>query len=667
MKRYSSIWLIATVLAALPLSSAVAQKRQMEALNRGLVAVSSRKGVYLSWRLLGTDSADVAFHVYRNGARVTDTPITAGTNYFVPKGKAADSYAVAAVVGGAESEPCAAIKPFPKNRQYLSVPINPPKGGKVPGVTDKNGKAGPAVSFTYSANDASVGDLDGDGEYEIVLKWDPDNSKDNAHAGYTGNVILDAYKLDGTQLWRIDLGRNIRAGAHYTQFLVYDYDGDGKAEVVLKTADGTVDGTGAVIGDADADWRESTWGKILDGPEFLTVFEGATGKALDTVPFVAERGAVKDWGDDYGNRCDRFLAGTAYLDGVRPSIIEGRGYYAKTTVTAYDFRDGKLSVRWSFVATKDNLPEYMAQGNHSLTVGDVDGDGCDEIVYGSIGIDHDGSPMYSTGLGHGDALHLGDFDPTRPGLEVFDIHEHKEAAYNAEVHDPATGEILAGARIGDFDCGRGVVADVDPRYPGAEWWAARVGMYTIKGQQLSDEGHTPSMNFAIWWDGDLLRELNDDTTISKWDYEHGTSKVLLTAAADCLSNNGTKANCCLQVDLFGDWREEVIWRSFNNKELRIYTTTDSTDYRIPTLMHDSMYRVSISAQNSAYNQPPHPSFFLGDGMTLPRPMPELYLAGIDEPPAAVVMTGAESAVPAIATEDAHDDGAGDAAAPLAAE
>lgn len=634
MKRVAIVRLfLAAALSVAMALPAFSEKRQVEALNRGLIAVSSRKGVYLSWRLLGNDDANVAFHVYKNGERITDKPLTGGTNYFVAKGKASDTYAVSAVVGDTENEPCTAIKPFPKNRQYISIPINQPKGGTVSGVVDKNGKTGPKVSFMYTANDASCGDLDGDGEYEIVLKWDPDNSKDNSQSGYTGPVILDAYKLDGTQLWRINLGKNIRAGAHYTQFLVYDYDGDGKAEVVMKTADGTVDGTGAVIGDGNADWREGTWGKVLSGPEYLTVFEGETGKALDSIPFVAERGAVDDWGDGYGNRCDRFLCGTAYLDGIHPSIIEGRGYYAKTTVTAYDYQNGKLSVRWAFSATKDHLAEYMGQGNHSLTVGDVDNDGFDEIVYGSIGIDHDGSPLYSTTLGHGDALHLSDLDPSRPGLEVFDIHEHKQAAYNAEVHDPATGEILAGARVGDFDCGRGVAADVDPRFPGAEWWASRVGMYTIKGQQISDEGHTPAMNFAIWWDGDLLRELNDDTTISKWDYTNRTSKVLLSAQVDCLSNNGTKANCALQADLFGDWREEVIWRSFSNKELRIYTTTAETEYRIPTLMHDTHYRVSVSAQNSAYNQPPHTSFFLGDGMSLPLAQPEIYLAGSESAPA----------------------------------
>ncbi|MCR5723575.1 MAG: rhamnogalacturonan lyase [Treponema sp.] len=618
---------LAAVLAAAAAIPAAAEKRQMEALNRGLAAVSTRKGVFLSWRLLGNDSKDVAFHVYQNGSRITSEPLTGATCYVVPKGKPGDSFAVSAVTAAGEEEPCAAVQPFAKKKPYISIPINQPKGGKVAGVPDKSGKVGPEVTYSYNANDASCGDLDGDGEYEIILKWDPDNSKDNSQSGYTGQVFLDAYKLDGTQLWRIDLGKNIRAGAHYTQFLVYDYDGDGKAEVVLKTADGTVDGTGAVIGDKDADWRESTWGKVLNGPEYLTVFEGATGKALESIPFVAERGSVDSWGDGYGNRCDRFLCGTAYLDGVHPSIIEGRGYYAKTTITAYDWRDGKLSVRWAFSAARDNLPDYMGQGNHSLSVCDVDGDGYDEIVYGSITIDHDGKPMYSTKLGHGDALHVSDLDPTRPGMEVFDIHEDKRASYNAEVHDAATGEILAGAHVGAFDCGRGVAADVDPRYPGAEWWASRVGMYTIKGEQISDEGHTPPMNFAIWWDGDLLRELNDDTTITKWDYKNATGKILLSTAMDCLSNNGSKANCALQADLFGDWREEVIWRSFNNKELRIYMTTDTTEYRIPTLMHDSQYRVSVSAQNSAYNQPPHTSYFLGEGMTLPVPQPEIYLAG----------------------------------------
>jgi rhamnogalacturonan endolyase len=299
-------------------------------------------------------------------------------------------YFVRPVVGGIEqgSSETYVLPANSPTRQYLSVPLERPAGGTVivpPGtLTPPSG----SLNFTYSANDASVGDLDGDGEYEIVLKWEPSNAQDNANEGLTGNVLVDAYKLDGTRLWRIDLGRDIRAGAHYTQFLVYDFDGDGRAEVVMKTADGTVDGAGYVIGNATADFRDgytgpgdSRWGRILTGPEYLTVFDGRSGAARSTINFSPPRGSVNSWGDSYGNRVDRFLAAVAYLDGVRPSIVMARGYYAKTRLTAYDWRDGQLTQRWVFDSTTSGNGIYGGQGNHNLSVGDIDSDGKDEIVY----------------------------------------------------------------------------------------------------------------------------------------------------------------------------------------------------------------------------------------------------------------------------------------------
>ena len=278
----------------------------------------------------------------------------------------------------------------------------------------------------YSANDASVGDVDGDGQYEIILKWDPSNSRDNSQAGVTGNVYIDAYRLGGQRLWRIDLGRNIRAGAHYTQFQVYDYDGDGRAEVAMKTADATVDGTGRVIGNAGADHRNSG-GYILTGPEFLTMFNGLTGAAMSTVNYEPGRGNVASWGDSYGNRVDRFLAATAYLDGQRPSLIMARGYYTRATIAAWDFRNGTLTRRWLYDSGNSNVGAY-GQGNHNLSVADVDADGRQEIVYGSATINDNGAFMYRTGFGHGDALHVGDFVTSRAGLEVFTIHEPGNAA-----------------------------------------------------------------------------------------------------------------------------------------------------------------------------------------------------------------------------------------------
>jgi hypothetical protein len=583
-----------------------AAPRQMERLNRGLVAIKVEEGVYLSWRLLGSEPESVAFHVYRDGKRVTPSPLTAGTNWLDPEGTAESEYDVRAVHDGREEPLPETVKVWDTN--YLTVPLQKPQGGTTPD----------GVEYTYSANDASAGDVDGDGEYEIVLKWDPSNSHDNAHRGYTGNVYLDAYKLNGTLLWRIDLGRNIRAGAHYTQFMVYDFDGDGKAEVACKTADGTVDGTGRVIGDASADYR-NTDGFILEGPEYLTLFEGLTGKALATVDYDPPRGNVADWGDSKGNRVDRFLACVAYLDGVRPSLVMCRGYYTRTVLAAYNWRDGRLTKVWTFDSNTPGNEGYAGQGNHNLGVGDVDGDGKDEIVYGSCVIDHDGTGLYTTGLGHGDAMHLGKLIPGRPGLEVFQVHENPSHA-GIEMHDAGTGELLWGVPSSK-DIGRGTCADLDPRYEGEECWADG-RLYSSSGELISDIPPS-SANFAIWWDGDLLRELLDKNRIDKWDYLNRKTDNLLTAEG-CSANNGTKATPCLQADLFGDWREEVVWRTEDSTALRIYTTVDPTEHRIYTLMHDPVYRLGIAWQNTAYNQPPHTGFYLGTGMEKP-PKPNIYL------------------------------------------
>ena len=309
------------IIAALLLFSVQASAQfQMERLSRGVVAVrTSGSQVYVGWRLFGTDASGTAFNLYRssNGGAaqlLNGTPLTGSTNFVDTSAPTTQSnaYFVRAVVNGIEQAASASFT-LPANaptQQYLEIPLQIPPGGTTPS----------GESYTYTANDLSVGDLDGDGELEYVLKWDPTNAKDNSQSGYTGNVFLDAYELNGTRLWRIDLGRNIRAGAHYTQFMVYDFDGDGRAEVMCKTADGTRSGTGQVIGNASADHRNSS-GYILAGPEFLTVFNGQTGAVLATANYVPARGNVGDWGDTYGNRVDRFLAGVAYLDGQRPSAI----------------------------------------------------------------------------------------------------------------------------------------------------------------------------------------------------------------------------------------------------------------------------------------------------------------------------------------------------------
>lgn len=570
---------------------------QAEKLDRGVISVRSGNGNLVQWRLLGTDPQNVGFHVYRDGTRLTSSPITSSTNYLDQGASSSARYTVRAVVNGSEQAASAPSLTF--GNGYLDVPISKP-------------------GSDYTANDASVGDLDGDGDLDIVLKWDPTNAKDNSQSGVTGNVYLDGYRLDGTRLWRIDLGRNIRAGAHYTQFQVYDYDGDGAAEVAVKTADGTRSGTGQVIGNANADHRNSA-GYVLDGPEFLTVFEGSDGRIGDTVDYVPARGSVSSWGDSYGNRVDRFLAGTAYLDGVHPSVIMARGYYTRAVVVAWDYRDGQLTRRWTFDSNSSSSGNsaVAGQGNHQLAIADVDGDGRQEIVYGAAAIDDDGRVLWNTRTGHGDAAHLGDLIPSRPGLEYYKVTETASQP-DSWMADARTGQILW-KTSGTTDNGRGVSDDIWAGSPGAESWSsADSQMRNTSGDPI---GHKPSStNFLAWWDGDPVRELVDQTRVDKYG-PNGDTRLL--TASGVHSNNSTKATPSLSGDLLGDWREEIIWPTSNDSALRIFATPIQTNLRLPTLLHDQTYRVAIAWQNTAYNQPPHTGFFLGDGFTAPT-WPRIY-------------------------------------------
>jgi rhamnogalacturonan endolyase len=618
-------------------------KREMENLGRGVIAVQYEAGkVFVSWRMLGTDPHSIAFNLYRQTSnrrpeKLNAKPITDATSFLdlTADLSKSNSYFVRPIISQREqtSSSSFTLAANSQVRQYLSVPLQTPKD--------------------YSPNDGSVGDLDGDGEYELVIHQ-VGRGRDNSQAGITTEPILEAYKLDGTLLWRINLGKNIREGAHYTQFMVYDLDGDGRAEVACKTADGTVDGTGKVIGDPKVDYRRpegssvtfrgrngaeqkrDVTGYILSGPEYLTVFDGRTGAALATTAYVPPRHPTKPdptteelaqtWGDGWGNRMDRFLACVAYLDGRRPSLVMARGYYARSVLSAWNWRDGKLTHVWTFDSDSSEANrKFRGQGNHNLSVVDVDADGRDEIVYGAATIDDDGKGLYSTGLGHGDALHVSDLDPRRPGLEVFDIQERFDDA-GANFRDARTGEVLwkkASIKAGEDGegPGRGLALDIDPTQPGFESWvrgAGVAGLFNASGEKISDT--TPSScNFGIWWDGDLLRELLDRNTISKWNWTTKSDSVILRAD-QCVSNNGTKATPTLSGDILGDWREEVVWRTSDNKELRIYTTVIPTKYRFYTLMHDPQYRLSIAWQNVAYNQPPHTSFYLGEGTTsFPKP------------------------------------------------
>lgn len=597
---------------------AFSQPYTEEKLSKGLVGIPTDKGMYFSWRMTLDDAPDLQFDIYRstNGGaaiKLNKEPISKtadfldddtdfkATNHWILK---ADNREVATWTHSAEEE----LHP------YLSIPIRKPEDGEISGE-----------HFFYTANDCSVGDLDGDGEYEIILKWSPSNSKRPPQRGFTGNTYLDAYKMDGTLLWRIDLGPNIRSGAATTNFLVFDFDGDGCAEICCKTGDGTVDGTGHAIGDNQADWRtwnkeSPTYGKIVNGPEYLTVFEGKTGKELDTKEYIPTRYPIDGWGgiggncgnDNTGGRSDRFTAGVAFLDGKTPSPVMVRGWYGRTVVCAWTFTNSTLKSIWTFDSATPGLEGYSGMGNHSVTIADFDGDSYDEICVGAMTVDHDGKGLFTTGLRHGDALHAGRLIPSRPGMQVFGVHENEgdneivKRTPAVAMFDGATGEIIWQDGLGE-DAGRGIAADIDPRFEGAECWCNIGGLRRGDTGEFISNKKPNSFNFTIYWDADPLTELLDHVSISKWNWQTEETELLLKAEG-VVSNNGTKGNSCLSGDILGDWREEVIWASEDQTELRIYTTTIPAIDRRATLMNDRQYRLAIAWQNVAYNQPPHTSF-----------------------------------------------------------
>lgn len=632
-------------------TNSTTEKRVMEKLDRGTVAVKTNGGVYLSWRLLGTESlTNQAFDIYRDSEKIYTTGEHDATCYTDSKGTADNKYTV--VPKGEAIDKTEAVDVWTTNTTYKGrsvaykdIAFKVPDGGKTP--TDEE--------YTYTANDMSVGDLDGDGEYEYIVKWDPSNSKDNSVKGYTGKVYLDAYELDGTLLWRIDLGVNIRAGAHYTQYMVYDFDGDGKSEVILKTAPGSKDGEGNYVskagknitkGDDTKDYRNSSGLLVGEdgGSEYLTVFNGETGAAMQTVDFDPPRSILtsSEWGDSYANRSERYLAAVAYLDGVHPSVVMTRGYYTYVYAAAYTWDGTDLKEQWLSTNTpteanggtgctvkyadgtsKNNTNKTLyAQGAHSVSVADVDNDGYDEIIFGSAVLDHDGTVLTYDGRGHGDAEHVSDFDNDGK-QEIFMAHEagkhnDKIIPYAVDIKR-YNGDIMLQAAQGDI--GRGIMDNVDDEYALSSgnlslfWSVAADGIYNQAGEKVGNIPNTNGSNmenFAVYWDGDLGRELLDGNKLVKYSIKSGTERIYYDSKNSTLPgsiNNSTKSNACLTADLFGDWREEIVLRYGDG--VRIYFSTIPTDYRLTTLMHDSQYRCAIAWQNVGYNQPPHTSYYIG--------------------------------------------------------
>ena len=615
MKRF--LLPAAMLAASLPSMGQYSHVVNADNLGRGLVAVKTDTGVFVSWRSLAEDDKNVAFDVYRDGTKINSEPLTRSTCFTDAEGTADSKYSVKAIVNDNVVETSREVTPW--DTFYKKIHLDRPEGGTSPAGGSKEDR-----EYTYTPDDVSVGDVDGDGEFEYIVKWFPTNQADNGDQfRYTGNTLLDCYKLDGTKLWRIDLGQNIRSGNHYTQFMVYDFDQDGKAELICKTAPGTIDGQGkaVLLGEDQVtdDYREksgSLAGVVKSGPEYLTVFNGLTGAEINTIYYNPPRDiqahSKSGWGDANGNRCERYLAGVAYLHEGNPSAVFVRGYYTHCYVWAVDFNGKELKEHWLHTSDKAGQGMY-GEGTHSLTVGDVDADGFDEIIIGSGAVDHDGTLLHRTGGGHGDALHLADMLPDREGLEVFMPHEEKGSSYKYDVslRDARTGEILYYLPQSGNDIGRGLAANVSSKYPGYEYWSTANGNVYNAGVAVGSS--RPSVNFRIYWDGDLLDELLDGSQVTKPKDDLSGNLSLMNFAnySNATSCNGTKKTPNLQADLFGDWREEVILHDNQTQsDLIIFTTTTPTEYRVPCLMQDRQYREAVAWQNVAYNQPPHLSYNL---------------------------------------------------------
>ncbi|MDD3321566.1 MAG: autotransporter-associated beta strand repeat-containing protein [Paludibacter sp.] len=612
------------VLTILLLSFNLSAQRPMDKLDRSVVAQKVSNGVYVNWRITSDEWYNTYYKLYRDGSLIFTTTTSGASNYLDPSGTISSKYTVSKVKNSIESDQSTQASVL--TQSYLEIPMRDIK---------KLGKT------LYYLNDATVADLDGDGQYEIIIK----RMRRDWTAECVDFTYFEAYKLDGTFMWAIDVGPNITMDVEIN-IAAFDFDGDGKAEVFMRTSDDTVFGLdinnqgGTSVGDRDGDgytnYRKAPFngiggdGFMNAGPEYLSLIDGMTGKELDWVNFIP-RGQSSDWGDSYGHRANKFFFGAPYLDGKKPSLFIGRGIYTRTKMQTYDIVNKKFVPRWSWEVLAanqlqqgkyDDVPKnYFGQGYHNYAIADVDGDGCDEINWGSMTIDNDGKPLYSTELGHGDAQHYGDFDPYRKGLEMFACNEDNPGT---NMRDAKTGQILY-RHISTSDVGRCGAGNISDTSKGSEIWGAGVGLSAT--DRVEGQSFGVAESNCIYWDGDLLQEMCDHTgfststgvgygQITKFNGYGNVSSLLNASAYSC---NYTKGTPCLQADIIGDWREEAIWWRTDSLALRIYTTPIQTTNRIYTLMQDAEYRQAICWQMCGYNQPPHTSFYLGSDFPTPIP------------------------------------------------
>ncbi len=600
MKYFSKFLFIAALL--LTSFSNVHAQRAMEKLDRSIMAQKVANGVYVNWRIPANEYQNVSYRLYRDGSLIHETGVKGASNFTDNGGTTSSKYTVTTWVDGVESAPSKEYGVYANG--WFDIPLRNLRA---------QGKYG------YFPNDATAADLDGDGEMEIIVKrLNKDYSVSNTNYSY-----FEAYKMDGTFLWAIDLGPNIVDDVN-TSLGAFDFDGDGAAEVFVRTSEGTVFGDGTSIGDTDGDGKTNYRYSIVtqymcEGPEFLSLVDGKTGAELDRVNWIP-RGNVCDWGDCYGHRASKYFFGAPYLDGIKPSIFIGRGIYTRIVMQTYDVVNKKLQARWNW-DSNNYSGSWAGQGYHNYVIADLDGDGKDEVNFGSMAIDDDGKGLYTSGLGHGDAQHVSDLDPYRKGVEVFACNE---TSPGTNMRDAKTGQILF-RLIRPSDVGRAGAGNISEQFKGAEIWGGGVGSSATDRQVIQHFG--VAENYCVYWDGDLLQEILDHRgfssstgvgygTITKFN-GYGNIQTLLESPG--YSNNWSKGTPTLQADILGDWREEAIWWRTDSMALRVHFTNYPTQHRIYTLLHDHQYRQAVCWQMCEYNQPPHTSFYLGSEFPTPIP------------------------------------------------